>query len=385
MTTETVLDVAFSAAMLGLGALAALLVPVASRHRASRFLAGYFVCVAIDSLVGLVMNGWRPQLSAGAVRWLHAVNVPLAYLYGVLLYGYVLAVTSPPQRVRPRRMRAHLYLYGMVLTFSLANALFALDDTRAGAFAFLISYHGWVVVGLVYLALLVQRIYRARPLLEQSQADEAALTLGWLRGLAALLAVSWIVTAVGRWANVTGEPAWPWLGTLLDSMTMAALFALAWSGAHQRVLVPGEPAVAAPPSEVSVGMPAYAHSALDANQCMAMAAELDRLMAGEHLYVDSQFDLAALSRRSGWSPNYVSQALNQGRGQNFFEFVNGYRVAAAERYLADPAERRTILEVALACGFGSKSTFNAVFKRITGQTPSGYRRALLVPGGEPAA
>nr|WP_233171659.1 AraC family transcriptional regulator [Dyella sp. ASV21] len=108
-------------------------------------------------------------------------------------------------------------------------------------------------------------------------------------------------------------------------------------------------------------------------------------MAGEHLYVDSQFDLAALSRRSGWSPNYVSQALNQGRGQNFFEFVNGYRVAAAERYLADPAERRTILEVALACGFGSKSTFNAVFKRITGQTPSGYRRALLVPGGEPAA
>jgi AraC-like DNA-binding protein len=74
----------------------------------------------------------------------------------------------------------------------------------------------------------------------------------------------------------------------------------------------------------------------------------------------------------GWPPNYISQALNQGLGQNFFEFVNGFRVAAAECCLADPPDKRTILEVALACGFGSKSTFNAVFKRMTDRTPSQY-------------
>ena len=103
------------------------------------------------------------------------------------------------------------------------------------------------------------------------------------------------------------------------------------------------------------------------------------MLTNERLYADGSFDLQALSRRSGWPPNYVSQALNQGLGRNFFEFVNGFRVAAAETCLADPADTRTILEIALACGFGSKSTFNTVFKRINGSTPGEFRRARTTP------
>jgi AraC-like DNA-binding protein len=48
--------------------------------------------------------------------------------------------------------------------------------------------------------------------------------------------------------------------------------------------------------------------------------------------------------------------------------------------LTDPAEPRTILDLAYACGFTSKSTFNAAFKRQVGDTPSNYRRqATAVP------
>ncbi len=92
------------------------------------------------------------------------------------------------------------------------------------------------------------------------------------------------------------------------------------------------------------------------------------------MYADPDFNLLRLSQCSGWPPNHVSQALNQGLGQNFFEFVNTFRIASATASLADGSDGRSVLEIALASGFGSKSTFNTVFKRMTGRTPREYRR-----------
>lgn len=367
--------------MLGLSVLAIALVLSVPRTSASRFLFGYLVCVALDSLVGLLLLGWQQELSPVVVRWLHVINVPAAYLYGLLLYGYVVALTSPPRGWR-RRDRWHLLPFGLALWFSVANALFGLDVTHAGKLAFLLSYHAWVLFGLVYLGLAVQRIYRSRPALERRLADESALRLTWLRALITWLAVSWIGMTVDRFASLAGRPMHGWAALLLDIAGYASLLVLASFGLRQPVLAQAEPA-----DEAETGSMAkpYARSALGVEQCMAMANELADLMERESLYLDGQLDLQALSQRSGWPPNYVSQALNQGRGQNFFEFVNGFRVTAAARYLADPDDARTILDIALACGFGSKSTFNAVFKRLTGHTPSAYRRGRGAPADESVA
>jgi len=365
VTSETLLDFACTAAIFGLSALAVALAFGTTRTRASRFLMGYFACLAIDSAVGLMVVGW--PLPSTAVRWLHVVNVPIAYLFGPMLYGYVCALVTEGAGLSWR----HALPSVVVLAFSLANALWTLDATPTGAIAFHLSFHAWVVSGILYLAFAVRHIQRSRPMLEERHADETALGLVWLRRLAALIAVIWILMAFNRFPSLADAPQSRWLGTLLDGLTTVALYLLAWFGLRQRVLGAHEPLerIAS-----DAALP-YARSGLGADQCATIAAELSRLVADEKLYAVSTFDLAALSQRSGWPQNYVSQALNQGLGRNFFEFVNGFRIAEAERLLADSGERRTILDIALACGFGSKSTFNAVFKRMTGVTPSEYRRA----------
>ncbi|PMQ06330.1 HTH-type transcriptional activator Btr [Dyella sp. AD56] len=383
VTTETLVDLATMAAMLGVGALAIVLVAAMPRTRASLFLLGYFICVVLDSAVDLAWLGWGRALTVGNIRWLHTVNVPVAYLYGPLLYGYVVALTSP-SRGFDRRELWHLLPFAVAMLFSLANAMAGLDTTRMGGKAFLVTYHAWVLSGLAYLVFAVRHIYRSRHVLERSVADESALRLTWLRGLTTLIAVSWIWMTVDRFATAAGRAPQGWPALMLDGMTFATLFMLAWFGLRQPVLVQDEPPKdEMAPVPVDSGVP-YARSALTAAQCAEIAAELARLMEREQLYVDSHLDLQLLSQRGGWPPNYVSQALNQGRGQNFFEFVNGYRVAAAERHLADPGDGRSILEIALACGFGSKSTFNAVFKRLTGSTPREYRRVRHETRNEPA-
>lgn len=374
VTSSSLLDFLFTATMLGTSSLAAALAFGATRTRASLCLTGYFTCCAIDSMVGLTIVGWHDVLSADAVRWLHAMNVPMAYLLGPLLYGYVVGLTSAPAPLIAKRGLWHIAPCGVVLILSLVNASHPFDTSPHGAVVFKVTYHTWVLLGLVYLAMAVQRTHRARPLLEQANANEVTLRLTWLRRLVALIAVIWTLLTMDRLSMVAGLKEGPLLDMMLGLLTALALYTLAWFGLRQRALVPMELAqidVARAPGRSTP----YARSGLESEQCAKVAAELSLLMANEQLYADSHFDLQALSKHSGWPPNYISQALNQGLGQNFFEFVNGFRIAAAERCLADPSDRRTILEVALACGFGSKSTFNAVFKRMTDRTPSEYRRS----------
>jgi AraC-like DNA-binding protein len=67
--------------------------------------------------------------------------------------------------------------------------------------------------------------------------------------------------------------------------------------------------------------------------------------------------------------------INRRSGGTFWDYINRLRVEAARERLADAGDTRTILDIAYACGFTSKSTFNAAFKRQVGETPSGYRKA----------
>jgi AraC-like DNA-binding protein len=63
----------------------------------------------------------------------------------------------------------------------------------------------------------------------------------------------------------------------------------------------------------------------------------------------------------------------------FQEFLNSYRIKAAESMLLDPAAGdRSILEIAYEAGFNSKSAFNAAFRRHRGMTPSDFRKSAEI-------
>lgn len=102
------------------------------------------------------------------------------------------------------------------------------------------------------------------------------------------------------------------------------------------------------------------------------------LMTERRPYLDSTVSLESLARQLSLPERTLSRILNQHFGKNFFEFINGYRVERAKQLLVDPDSKAlTILEVMAESGFTSKSTFNAIFKKQVGQTPSQYRKLKL--------
>ena len=96
-------------------------------------------------------------------------------------------------------------------------------------------------------------------------------------------------------------------------------------------------------------------------------------------YKDCELTLTKLAATLKVHPNYLSQAINQNEGENFYNYINAMRIKAFIKIVSNPENKQyTLLSLAFDCGFNSKSTFNKYFKKQTGYTPTTFKNKLLV-------
>lgn len=101
-------------------------------------------------------------------------------------------------------------------------------------------------------------------------------------------------------------------------------------------------------------------------------SKLDALMAETSMFQDPEVTVARLGRRLGVPARSVSSAVNRMTGENTSRYINGFRVRLAVELLE--TTELSITDIMLETGFFSKSSFNSEFRRITGTTPSDYRK-----------
>jgi len=94
-------------------------------------------------------------------------------------------------------------------------------------------------------------------------------------------------------------------------------------------------------------------------------------------YLENLASLSDLAKKVGESPHHVSQVLNEKLDKNFFELLAKYRVEKAKMILnEDHKNRLTIEEISEMVGYNSKTAFNNAFKKLTGKTPSEFRKSI---------
>ena len=79
----------------------------------------------------------------------------------------------------------------------------------------------------------------------------------------------------------------------------------------------------------------------------------------------------------GIQSRHLSQIINDKYKQNFYDYINSYRIHAAKEKLADSTDKKTILEILYAVGFNTKSSFNTAFMKHTGLTPTKFREMTI--------
>jgi AraC-like DNA-binding protein len=124
-----------------------------------------------------------------------------------------------------------------------------------------------------------------------------------------------------------------------------------------------------------------AESAADARAEVADRMMLERLNAAmvAEGWRREGLTIGSLADELGLPEHRLRRLINQRLGhRNFAEFVNSYRIEAAKRRLADPAESlTTVAAIAFNLGYGSLGPFNRAFRSATGASPTEWRRQAL--------
>jgi AraC-like DNA-binding protein len=111
-------------------------------------------------------------------------------------------------------------------------------------------------------------------------------------------------------------------------------------------------------------------------QAIHITEKLDTKIRQDLLYLDPELTLSKLTRKIGVPAKQISIAVNQVHEKNISKLINEYRIAHAKQALSTSSD--TITQIFMSSGFQTKSNFNREFSRITGMTPSEFRKRIAI-------
>ncbi|SFS01456.1 AraC-type DNA-binding protein [Dyella sp. OK004] len=301
------------------------------------------------------------------------------FLYGSLFFLYVRALTQ----ARRFRWRDTVHLLGFGVMVALNGYVWVMDHAQLQALsarwiAGEKSVGAWFdiplfIYSLSYVVAALLSVHRYRRRLRERRSDADRMSLRWIDAMAGCQIVIWFIAIVQAVVSLPIVNYGLLFGAVAAWVCVVGWFSL------------GQPPVIAEPEPTPVvdEVDAVAlSSAQDDARFTAVEARLAQLMDGtDALYFEPALTIGQVAKRSGYPEYLVSAVINRRLGGSFWDYINRLRIEAARVRLADTNDTRTILDIAYACGFTSKSTFNAAFKKQVGETPSAYRKVTTTVGG----
>ena len=363
--------------------------------RVSGSFAAFLAAVALNN----VPDAFYRIIPSPPDNYIQPVDVilwlPSSLCLAPLFWIYVVTLTSTSMN-RPRRLYRHFVLAGLSVLSGLAMIMSPQGLWANAVGEDVLSVFGWWSVLIVfvailqvavypqmaiYLFLIIRRMTVYRVMLREVYASTEEHELRWIYVIGGLGALFWM-----------GQAAILYLAFELEQATLPPVFVsisglaglglvattILWGLRQRPPLVPDptdpQPGIDQDGETPKKGGDKYEKSALSAEASTRIARKLRGAMEKDHLHRDPNLSLWSLARHIGASPNYISQTLNEVVGENFFDFVNGYRVAEAKRRLSTTDD--TVLTITYEVGFNARSSFYNAFKRVTGQTPTNYRKIM---------
>ena len=301
------------------------------------------------------------------------IGVPFLFLAAPVFYFYVRSLAFSDFRFHTGDILHALPFMAVVIIFawqfyflSSGTKIFLLTEGEAFSDGFWIAFNLFFMTqfSVYFLAdLRILRYYREE--IKQQYSSVHNINLSWLTFVLYGFIVAWLSSVGVSIAHSYFLLAYKQI-TIINYLIFFGFFNyIFYKGLSQPEIFSGV-----------VEKPRYETSRLTSSEGKLNLVKLETLMQEDKPYLNPTLTLKELAAQLSLSPRYLSQIINQHTHQNFYDFVNRYRIEEAKNLLSKKSSAMNIMEILYEVGFNSKSSFNTAFKEVTGVTPSHFKKHL---------
>lgn len=301
----------------------------------------------------------------------YSLGDPTFLLIAPLLWFYASELTGHSIRFSGK-LFLHFLPFFLVILFSLtfnsieseAFTAFIRQNQR------LLNIFFWIMVVIQfsgYLYVIHKMLIAHQRLIQQEVSNTENVNISWVQFFLIVFLIINLFFLFSLFAVIHLHND-GWLQKTTAALFSLSIFALSFKGILQQEVF--NTYIDQPSSQTS-------NSQASAEPNKILIEKVVQYMIAKKPYLDAELTLSGLAKDLSMSRSQLSQLINDGIGENFYDFVNKYRVEEVKRLMTDPQiSNYSLLGIALEAGFKSKSTFNLIFKRFTGLTPSEYKKNL---------
>ncbi|NOY59848.1 MAG: helix-turn-helix transcriptional regulator [Calditrichaeota bacterium] len=257
----------------------------------------------------------------------------------------------------------------------LVNNYFAHDASLPFRLAYSIYLFLSVIIYSVLVLFLISE--HQKKLKDEFSYTSQTITLNWLKIVLFIFVItflSFIITGTSFMFQATDlDPRW----FSRIGLTLFA-FAVSYFGIKQPTLFKSNcfPRVEKKSDQRQKNR--YERSGLNEELAKNYSERLQHFMKEGKPYLNPELTIKDVSDHLNISRHYITQVLNETMKKNFYTFINEYRVEEVKKRLVDHQyDHLTFSAIAYECGFNSKSSFNFIFKKSTGMTPSEFKKKRM--------
>lgn len=318
------------------------------KRNSNRLLASFLLVLAAQFVCILLEDVFPPAL------FIERIMCVFGFAYGPLLYFYTRSLIFNDFEFKPSHL---LHLLPSLIFFlaPLADCPLCFDYGVL-LYLSLVAYVGFAIRDLLYY----------RRIVRNTQSEISHMELKWLQW-------TMIFFCCALFLDVLDQMFWNLDIAGLSPIHMSLLILLSWmfyKGLKQPQLFLGVSRM-----DQSLDRLQFEKGQTEDPQADLELEKIRHYFATEQPFTDPNLSLSDLAEQLDLPLRRLSWLINTHFGQNFMSFINEHRInLAKERLLAPKDPGETILEVMYDVGFNSKSSFNTLFKKATGLTPTQFRK-----------
>jgi AraC-like DNA-binding protein len=307
-------------------------------------------------------------------------SYPFPALYGPLFFLYAKLISKKEEHFRPidlLHFTPVLVIYCMtapIFFFSVEEKITLLDNMMMGIHDPIFSiFNGFIPIqGIIYTILTIKVVAEYNRNIKDSYSNIDLINLNWLKYLTLGMIIIWSIVALITVVSSVGL-YFAHIDALLNIPLAILIYSIGYMGLKQ-------PEIFLDPSSVPLQIEStvkYQRSGLSDESAEEIKGRLLALMISEKPFLGRDLTLQKLAERLQTSSHNLSEVINTRLHQSYYDFINQYRIEEFKKRISEPeSERYNLLSIALDSGFQSKGTFNSIFKKFTGMTPSEYKARL---------